>query len=95
MSRFVYVIILCLPFILYFLWRVPFMERHELRYDEQDRYRFARRMISIMKHNGRIKPMPTVWKIYPLKVATSCMLTIRVNTTPWALSVFTTPPVPS
>ena len=55
MSRFVYVIILCLPFILYFLWRVPFMERHELRYDEQDRYRFARRMISIMKHNGRIK----------------------------------------
>ena len=49
MSRFVYVIILCLPFILYF------MERHDLRYDEQDRYRFARRMISVMKHNGRIK----------------------------------------
>ena len=55
MSRFVYVIILCLPFILYFLWMVPFMERHEFRYDEQDRYRFARHMISIMKHNGRIK----------------------------------------
>ena len=55
MSRFVYTIILCLPVILYFLWKVPLIERHELRYNEYDRYRFARRMIFIMKHNGRIK----------------------------------------
>jgi 1-acyl-sn-glycerol-3-phosphate acyltransferase len=44
-----------MPFILYFLWKVPFIERHESCYNEQDRYDFARRMISVMKHNGRIK----------------------------------------
>lgn len=55
MSRFVYVIILCMPFIIYFLWMVGHIERNTCEYNEQDRYNFARLMISIMKHNGRIK----------------------------------------
>lgn len=55
MSRFVYVIILCMPFIIYFLWMVGHIESKPYNYSEQDRYNFARRMISIMKHNGRIK----------------------------------------
>ena len=55
MSRFVYVIILCMPFIIYFLWMVGHIERNPYQYSEQDRYNFARRMIAIMKHNGRIK----------------------------------------
>lgn len=55
MSRLVYVCILSLPFILYYLWKVWYVERHSWRYDEQDRYKFARRMIRIMKHNGHIK----------------------------------------
>jgi len=55
MSRFVYVIILCIPFIIYFLWMVGHIERNPYQYSEQERYDFARRMIAIMKHNGRIK----------------------------------------
>lgn len=55
MSRLVYVCILSLPFILYYLWKVWYVERHSWRYSESDRYKFARRMISIMKRNGRIK----------------------------------------
>lgn len=55
MSRFVYVIILCMPFIIYFLWMVGHIERNSYQYSEQERYDFARRMIAIMKHNGRIK----------------------------------------
>ena len=54
MSRLVYLCIICLPFILYYLWKVGYIERHSWRYDETDRYNFARRMIRIMKHNGRI-----------------------------------------
>lgn len=55
MSRLVYVCILSLPFILYYLWKVWYVERHSWRYSEGDRYKFARRMIRIMKRNGRIK----------------------------------------
>lgn len=55
MSRFVYVIVLCMPFIIYFLWMVGHIERNTFEYDEQDRYNFAKRMISIVKHTGRIK----------------------------------------
>lgn len=55
MSRFLYVIILCMPFIIYFLWMVGHIESKPYNYSELDRYNFARRMISIMKHNGRIK----------------------------------------
>lgn len=55
MSRLVYVCILSLPFILYYLWKVRYVERHSWKYTETDRYNFARRMISIMKRNGRIK----------------------------------------
>ncbi len=55
MSRLVYVCILSLPFILYYLWKVWYVERHSWKYSEKDRYKFARRMICIMKRNGRIK----------------------------------------
>ena len=54
MSRLVYVIIVSLPIILYFLWMVDHMERNPLPYSEKERYTFARRLISIMKRNGRI-----------------------------------------
>lgn len=54
MPRLVYLCIVCLPFILYYLWKVGYIERHDWRYDEADRYKFARRMVAIMKRNGRI-----------------------------------------
>ncbi len=55
MSRLVFVCILSLPFIIYYLWKVGYIERHSIHYSEADRYNFARRMIAIMKKNGRIK----------------------------------------
>lgn len=54
MTRLVYVSIISFPFILYYLWKVWHIERHSSKYTEESRYRFARRMISIMKRNGRI-----------------------------------------
>jgi len=54
MSRLFYLCIICLPFIIYYLWKVGYIERHSWRYDEADRYNFARRMIRIMKQRGRI-----------------------------------------
>ncbi len=54
MTRLVYVSILSFPFILYYLGKVWYVEHHSWKYTEESRYRFARRMISIMKHNGRI-----------------------------------------
>jgi 1-acyl-sn-glycerol-3-phosphate acyltransferase len=44
-----------MPVIIYFLWMVGHMENQPYNYSEQDRYDFARRMISIMKHRGRIQ----------------------------------------
>lgn len=55
MIRLVYVSIISFPFILYYLWNVWRIERHRTKYNEEHRYRFARRMIAIMKHNARIR----------------------------------------
>lgn len=54
MTRLVYVSIISLPFIVYFLWKVWHIERNSTKYTEEYRYRFARRMVSIMKRNARI-----------------------------------------
>lgn len=54
MSRLVYVCILSIPFIIYYLWKVGYIERHSWKYNEADRYNFARRMVAIMKRKGRI-----------------------------------------
>lgn len=54
MSRLVYVCIICLPFIIYYLLMIGHIERPTTDYTESDRYDFAKRMISIMQHKGRI-----------------------------------------
>ncbi|MBO5336843.1 MAG: 1-acyl-sn-glycerol-3-phosphate acyltransferase [Lachnospiraceae bacterium] len=54
MLRLFYICLVSLPFILYYLWKVGYVERHGWRYSEAKRYRIARRMITIMKHNGLI-----------------------------------------
>lgn len=54
MLRLGWICIISLPFILYYLWKVGYIERHSRRYSEAKRYRIARRMIRIMKHNGMI-----------------------------------------
>lgn len=54
MLRLFYICLVSLPFILYYLWKVSYIERHGWKYSEAKRYRVARRMITIMKHNGFI-----------------------------------------
>ena len=62
MLRLIYVSAVSLPFILYYLWKASYVERHGGSYDEERRYKIARRMVSIMKRNGLIRT-----KVYGLE----------------------------
>lgn len=55
MLRFVYVIIVSLPFILFYLGKAGYIERHDDKYTEADRYKVAKRAVSIMQRNGFIR----------------------------------------
>ena len=54
MLRLCYIIIVSLPFILAYLIKAAYIKHHDDRYTEADRYRIARRAVSIMQHNGFI-----------------------------------------
>lgn len=55
MLRLIFICTISLPIILYYLWKAGYIERHDEKYTESDRYRIARRMVGIMKRNGFIK----------------------------------------
>lgn len=55
MLRLIYVVLISLPFVLWYLHKAHYIEKHADEYSEEDRYRIARRCISIMMHNGRIE----------------------------------------
>jgi 1-acyl-sn-glycerol-3-phosphate acyltransferase len=55
MLRLVFVCTISLPVIAYYLWKAGYIERHDNRYDEKDRYKIARKMVRIMKRVGFIK----------------------------------------
>lgn len=55
MLRLIFVCTISLPIILYYLWKAGYIERHDDKYTESDRYKIARRMVGIMKRNGFIK----------------------------------------
>lgn len=55
MLRLIFVCAVSMPFILYYLWKAGYIERHDDKYTESDRYKIARRMVGIMKRNGLIK----------------------------------------
>ena len=57
MLRFCYVIAISLPFILYYIRKGAYIERHRERYTEADCYAMAQRVIRIMKVNGGIRTM--------------------------------------
>lgn len=57
MLRIGFVCLISLPFVLYYLWKAGYIEKHSEKYSEADRYRIARRMITIMKRNGFIKTL--------------------------------------
>lgn len=55
MLRLGYVIIISLPFVIYYICKAYYIAHHEEKYTEEQRYKIARRCISIMMHNGRIE----------------------------------------
>ena len=59
MLRFWYVIIISLPYIIYYLAKGSYIEKNTERYSEADRYRVALHVIHVMKRNGRIRTSVT------------------------------------
>lgn len=55
MLRLVYVCLISAPFIIYYLSKAAYIERHSEHYSEDRRYKIARHMIAVMKHNGFIR----------------------------------------
>lgn len=54
MVRFVYVIVISLPFILFYMIKAVHYVHHPERYGEEECYRLARKVIDIMKRHARI-----------------------------------------
>ena len=54
MLRFFYVIIISLPFILFYLGKAFYIEKHDDKYTETDRYVIAQRAVSLLQRNGFI-----------------------------------------
>ena len=53
------VIIISLPYIIYYLAKGSYIEKNTERYSEADRYRVALHVIHVMKRNGRIRTSVT------------------------------------
>lgn len=54
MLRFYYVIIVSLPFILFYLFKAFYIEKNDDKFTEADRYKVAKRAVSILQRNGFI-----------------------------------------
>ena len=78
MLRFWYVIIISLPYIIYYLAKGSYIEKNTERYSEADRYRVALHVIHVMKRNGRIRT--SVTGVENLPAEGGYMPIIRVNT---------------
>lgn len=55
MLRLCYVVVVSLPFVMYYLCKVRYIEKHNEDFTEEQRYKMARRCIAIMMRNGRIR----------------------------------------
>lgn len=55
MLRLCYVVVVSLPFVMYYLCKADFIERHGKYFPEERRYRMAQKCIQIMMRNGRIE----------------------------------------
>lgn len=53
--RICYVVVISLPFVVYYICKAHYIERHGERFSEETRYKMARKCIGIMMHNGRIE----------------------------------------
>lgn len=59
MLRLCYVVVVSLPFVMYYICKARYIERHDENFSEERRYKMARRCISIMMRNGRIRTEST------------------------------------
>ena len=48
-------VVVSLPFVVYYICKAHYIERHGERYSEEERYKMARKCIRIMMRNGRIE----------------------------------------
>lgn len=48
-------VVISLPFVVYYICKVHYIQRHGERYSEEERYKMARKCIRIMMRNGRIQ----------------------------------------
>ncbi len=55
MLRLCFLILVSIPFILFYLCKARYIESHDGKYTETDRYRIAQRAIAIMQRNGFIR----------------------------------------
>jgi len=55
MLRLCYVVVVSLPFVIYYVCKAHYIERHSEDYPEEKRYKMAQRCITIMMRNGRIE----------------------------------------
>ncbi len=55
MLRLIFVCVVSLPFIIYYLCKVSYIEKHSEKYTEKERYKIARHMVALMKHNCFIR----------------------------------------
>ncbi len=60
-----YVVVVSLPFVMYYLVKAQMIERCGKRFPEERRYRMARRCIRIMMHNGKIETESTGQELLP------------------------------
>ncbi|MCM1064741.1 MAG: 1-acyl-sn-glycerol-3-phosphate acyltransferase [Eubacterium sp.] len=65
MLRLCYVVVISLPFVMYYICKARYIERHEGSFSEERRYKMARKCISIMMRNGRIRTESTGQEYLP------------------------------
>lgn len=63
-------VVVSLPFVVYYICKAHYIERHGERYSEEERYKMARKCIRIMMRNGRIETesfgqLPEALRLYP------------------------------
>ena len=55
MLRLCYVVVVSLPFVMYYICKAKYIEKHDGNFSEERRYKMALKCISIMMRNGRIR----------------------------------------
>lgn len=89
--RLCYVVVVSLPFVMYYMVKAKVIERCGKHFPEERRYRMAQRCIHIMMRNGKIETESTGQELLP---GEGGYATIRGSMTRWALWRPTRSPVP-